>query len=55
MASFYSALKRVSPKPRFMFKTGICKYRELSAFTSGNYPNEEVAESMASLCRNLID
>ncbi len=37
LASFYSALKRVSPKLRFMFITGICKYRDLSAFTSGNY------------------
>lgn len=37
LAQFYSCLKRVSGHLRFLFITGICRYRNLSGFTSGNY------------------
>ena len=37
LANFYSCLKRLSGRFKFLFITGICRYRNLSGFTSGNY------------------
>ncbi|MCI6797579.1 MAG: ATP-binding protein [Succinatimonas sp.] len=37
LANFYSCLKRLSGHFKFLFITGICRYRNLSGFTSGNY------------------
>ncbi len=37
LESFYASLKRSFGYLRFLFITGICKYTELSVFSSGNY------------------
>ncbi len=37
LESFYACLKRSFGYLRFLFITGICKYTELSVFSSGNY------------------
>ena len=37
LSFFYSMLKRVSGQLRFLFFTGICKYKNLSIFSDTNY------------------